>query len=77
MTTKPYTVVEFEIDSSVEAVPTGWLLDFPGGKKCQFPHPIPKNITVFQSDPEFLPPDDWPVYKVHVVATSGMTLKHN
>jgi len=75
LTTKLFTVVGFEIDDSVEAVLTGWLLEFPGGKKCQFPRPVPKNIKAFHSDPEFLPPDYWPVYKVHEVTTSGMALK--
>jgi len=74
MTTKTFSIVEFDSDNAVEVVPSAWILVYKGGTKCQFPDPIPINVKLFQSNPVFVPPQTWPVYRVSVISNSGMLL---
>lgn len=66
-----FSVVEFVSDSSVEVVPTKWIINNEGTYSCPFPENRPKGIQKLQSQPDAEFNANWPVWEIIIVKSYG------
>lgn len=69
ITSKPFVVLEFPEEQTVEAVPAIWLTSDKTG--CRWPNKVTPSFTNKKKDKNSSPGDGWTVYKCRVLGEFG------
>lgn len=77
MSKKPFSVITFLEDNSIDFVPSKWITSSNGDLLVRFPRG--RNLTCdrLRRNPDSLPKPAWPLWSVKITKTCGMTVLIN
>lgn len=71
MSSKPFAVIKFQFDNTVDFVPTGWLSVDNEGTNVRFPRTLNVAAQQLKKDKNSFPKISWPIWKVEVIKHCG------